>query len=217
MTSNAHAAPGMNAIAEIMAAAGYPQAAISKVAKVLKNRASSCAPTRTCADTHTPYTDPASGLDEDGRMLDLATPTPPGWVILLIKAALRARGISEDQWGRAWTWFRSWNIDSKGHARIAVRALKGWLRSCRLCDQPRLVAKAPCPTPASEPDLELARVQTPAPASNRAWHRAALERLIGADGYRERVEAARIRFGCGKFAAELAVHGAAVSDGEIER
>lgn len=163
MTTSAQLAAAQDAIARTMKTAGYSNQAIEKAMKLLKNRAPSCAPASAPANTDT-NTNTFSEIDQDGRMLDLTAGTPAGWVIEQIKDALKARDIPEDQWGRAWAWFRSWNLDSQGKARIAMRALKGWLRTCKLGITRKLAAK---PT---EQKAKAVRPEPPVECSNgKLW------------------------------------------------
>lgn len=146
------------AIASTMAAAGYPEQAISKVLKVLRNRAPSRAPARTHADTHTHTDSIPDREDEDGVMLDLSTKTPPSWVQDAIKESLEARGIAATHWARAWRFFASWNRHGRKNASIPMRALRGWLKTCKLGIEAaaratrKPAAKPPAPR---RPDQEL--------------------------------------------------------------
>lgn len=63
--------------------------------------------------------------------------------------------------------------------------------------------------------VALADMARAAPFSNRLWHKSDLIRLIGQTAYDGRVEALIARYGGGRFAAELAVHGQAVRAAEI--
>jgi hypothetical protein len=210
---------GLETIAATMRAMGYAEAAVAKVLKVLENRA----PSRACAYTRadTPYknTNSSGEICEDGRMLRLDEKQPPKWVELMIRAGLKARGLGEELWGRAWEWFRSWNIDSKGNRRIAARALKGWLKKAKLEAQPKAKVVVAQPTPAAQPVGEGVRermeLASHAPSSESTRHQTKLESLLGKDGYENRVRAMQARFGCGVFAAKAAVHGEAVKLGEI--
>lgn len=65
--------------------------------------------------------------------------------------------------------------------------------------------------------ITLADMARAAPFSNRQWHRSDLIRRIGQPAYEARVAALIERYGGGRFAAELAVHGQAVRAGEITR
>lgn len=81
-------------------------------------------------------------------------------------------------------------------------------------------AAAPPPSRAATIDPAtrlLVELTRPAPYENRYFHKAGLQRGIGADRYEARVTAMMGRFACGRFQAELAVHGEAVSRGEIDR
>ena len=64
--------------------------------------------------------------------------------------------------------------------------------------------------------IALADMARPAPFSNRQWHKSDLIRRIGEPAYDGRVAALIERYGGGRFAAELAVHGQAVRAGEIK-
>ena len=56
-----------------------------------------------------------------------------------------------------------------------------------------------------------------APSSNRQFHASDLCRLIGQPAYDARVLDVVRQFGCPRFAAILAVHGRAVTAGEIPK
>lgn len=62
---------------------------------------------------------------------------------------------------------------------------------------------------------DVAEAAAPAPARNRQFHESDLQRRIGRAAYESRVAMAMLKFRCGRFAAALAVHGMAVSAGEI--
>lgn len=124
------------AIAKILFEQGLSQRAIEKAIRKIRNllsRVPTRAHARSGADTDNKITNTTVDFDEDGRLLDLYTPTPPAWVVTIIKSALKLRGIAENRWAEAWHFFRSWNLDKPSQSpRIAVRALKAWMKKCKL-------------------------------------------------------------------------------------
>lgn len=74
---------------------------------------------------------------------------------------------------------------------------------------------SPAPSVKAEANQDVAEAAAPAPARNRQFHESDLQRRIGRAAYESRVAIAMMKFRCGRFAAALAVHGMAVSAGEI--
>lgn len=66
-------------------------------------------------------------------------------------------------------------------------------------------------------DLELQRLIRAAPSANRQFHASELCRAIGLVTYEARIRNVMRQFGCLRFAATLAVHGQAITAGEIAR
>lgn len=110
-----------------------------------------------------------------------------------------------------------------GRERVPLAFLIGFLRkyptapaqaSAPLPQEPQTAPARPQGT-ADAGAITLADMARPAPFSNRQWHRSDLLRRIGQPAYDARVAALIDRYGGGRFAAELAVHGQAVRAGEI--
>lgn len=122
-----------------------------------------------------------------------------------------------------WTGFCGLNRRN-GRERVPLAFLLGFLR--------KYPTKPPQPSVAPPKDrapaavrpqaavdagaITLADMARAAPFSNRQWHRSDLIRWIGQAAYDARVAALIERYGGGRFAAELAVHGQAVRAGEIK-
>ena len=111
-----------------------------------------------------------------------------------------------------------------GRERVPLAFLIGFLRKYPT-KPPQAPATPPKdrPTPAIRPQvtadtgaIALADMARSAPFSNRQWHKSDLIRRIGQPAYDGRVAALIERYGGGRFAAELAVHGQAVRAGEIK-
>lgn len=206
------------ALEEIYRGQGLSERAIGKLLTKFRNLLTRAHP-RLSANTDTPNTNTLDDLDEDGRMLDLAHQEPPGWVSILIRAALAARGIAESRWREAWSHFRSWNRDKQDKPWIAVRALKKWLETCKL----RGMSKPPA-SASIKPERQKAQPKKAdelqfwkAKASIALFdnQEADLIRLIGSETYERRVSLAMRQFDCGRKNAQYAVHGSAVERLEI--
>lgn len=111
-----------------------------------------------------------------------------------------------------------------GRERVPLAFLIGFLRKYPTTPPQASTTppKVPPPAPvrpqvaADAGAIALADMARPAPFSNRQWHKSDLIRRIGQPAYDGRVAALIERYGGGRFAAELAVHGQAVRAGEIK-
>jgi hypothetical protein len=116
-----------------------------------------------------------------------------------------------------WDRFMAFN-EARGNTCVPAGFLLGFMRrwqtpARRPPATPRFIS---CPS--SDPgsaETELVRLTRFAPVGNRQFHAADLQRRIGLVAYKDRVRAMVERFGCGEFAATLAVHGEAGRRGEI--
>lgn len=120
-----------------------------------------------------------------------------------------------------WTGFCGLNR-RHGHERVPLAYLIGFLRKypkpASTCPAARGTAAPQARQSAADPEIPpLVLMARPAPYQNRHWHQSALVRLIGRPAYDNRVAALVRMHGGGRLAAELAVHGQAVRDGEIGR
>lgn len=121
-----------------------------------------------------------------------------------------------------WTGFCGLNRRN-GRERVPLAFLLGFLRKYPIkppqapatTAQERPSKLIPSPAPPDAAAVILAGMAQPAPFNNRHWHKSALTGHIGQAAYEARVEALIGRHGCGRFTAELAVHGQAVRAGEI--
>lgn len=121
-----------------------------------------------------------------------------------------------------------WNIDSstilerflsfnrsRGNSSVPAGFLLGFMRKWRLAPGAKAQAPGPADAIADKKILLVQKMVRHAPPKNREFHRQDLQRLIGAPAYEGRIAAIVAKLGLGKFAAALAVHGEAVSLGEI--
>lgn len=110
-----------------------------------------------------------------------------------------------------------------GREQVPLRFLIGFLKKYpkkpAAWTKSKPAAPPPQPKPAAiDPAIRsLVKLASPAPYENRYFHKADLQRHIGAGPYEDRVRAMMTRFACARFQAELAVHGEAVRHGEITR
>jgi len=125
-----------------------------------------------------------------------------------------------------------WNVDTqaiwerfvvfnkaRGNTAVPAGFLLGFMRKWRACpaakqrDQARFepVRHDPPQSP------ELVALIKAAPTANRHFHESDLCRKIGKLAYEERLACIKVRFGCLRFPAMLAVHGLAIQAGEIMR
>jgi hypothetical protein len=137
----------------------------------------------------------------------------------MIKAAKTALPCWNVDTQVIWDAFRAFNR-ARGNEQVPAGYLLGFMRKWR-ASSPKL---APRTTARSEP----ARKEDPrmqelhdqiraAPSANRQFHASDLCRLIGQTAYDARVLDVVRQFGCPRFAAILAVHGRAVTAGEIPK
>ena len=121
-----------------------------------------------------------------------------------------------------WTGFCGLNRRN-GRERVPLAFLIGFLRKyptkppqASVAPQKDRATAAVRPQAAADAGaITLADMARAAPFGNRQWHRSDLIRRIGQPAYDARVAALIDRYGGGRFAAELAVHGQAVRAGEI--
>ncbi|WP_238367824.1 hypothetical protein [Mesobacterium pallidum] len=135
----------------------------------------------------------------------------------LIKAAKAALPCWNVDTQAIWDRFMAFN-EARGNTCVPAGFLLGFMRRWQTS-----VGRPPAsPTSVSRPksetenaEAELVHLTRSAPAANRQFHAADLQRRIGHVAYKDRVRAMVERFGCGEFAATLAVHGEAARRREI--
>jgi hypothetical protein len=122
-----------------------------------------------------------------------------------------------------------WNVDPKaiwdrflafnrarGNTCVPAGFLLGFMRKWRTSGASARPPTSPAPFVPQDPKQQaLMALIKGAPSINRHFHAADLMRAVGGDVYQARVAAIITRFGCHYFTATLAVHGEAVSAGEI--
>jgi hypothetical protein len=130
----------------------------------------------------------------------------------MIKAAKTALPCWNVDTQVIWDAFRTFNR-AKGKDEVPAGYLLGFMRKWRTAGaapirvEPEPVVDAKC--------AEVAALIRHAPVKNWRFHERDLQRIIGREAYGERVRAMQARLAVNRFAAALAVHGEAVSAGEI--
>ncbi len=130
----------------------------------------------------------------------------------MIKAAKTALPCWNVDTQVIWDAFRTFNR-AKGKEEVPAGYLLGFMRKWRTAGTVVKPSQA-------EPILDAASAQVAAlirhaPVKNWRFHERDLQRIIGREAYGERVRAMHARLEVNRFAAALAVHGEAVSAGEI--
>lgn len=136
----------------------------------------------------------------------------------LIKAAKTALPCWNVDTQVIWDRFVAFNR-ARGNAEVPAGFLLGFMRRWRTSPYPKFTPRA-VPEPqkvVGTRERELLRQISAAPSSNRQFHASDLCRLIGQAQYEARIREVIRQFGCLRFAATLAVHGSAVTAGEITR
>ena len=136
----------------------------------------------------------------------------------LIKAAKKALPCWNVDTQVIWDRFLAFNL-ARGNDKVPAGFLLGFMRRWRT--SPGTVSRSEAP-PTSERALdprerELHDQIKAAPSGNRQFHASDLCRLIGQAAYDARILEVIRQFGCPRFTATLAVHGRAVTAGEIAR
>ena len=130
----------------------------------------------------------------------------------MIKAAKTALPCWNVDTQVIWDAFRTFNR-AKGREEVPAGYLLGFMRKWRTAGAvPSRVEPEPIVDAKS---AEIAALIRHAPVKNWQFHERDLQRIIGREAYGERVRAMQARLGVNRFAAALAVHGEAVSVGEI--
>lgn len=129
--------------------------------------------------------------------------------IAAVKDALPCRGFDARH---IWERFRAFNR-SRGHSRVPAGWLLGFMRKWRVNAGESPMAPAEEVQALSKSQLVLQSLIARAPVANRDFQERALRKSWGDGGYEQRLKAMMQRFGCGRFSAALAVHGAAVGAG----
>ena len=130
----------------------------------------------------------------------------------MIKAAKTALPCWNVDTQVIWDAFRTFNR-AKGKEEVPAGYLLGFMRKWRTAGA--------VPTRAEPEEVlgtineELAALIRHAPVKNWRFHERDLQRIIGREAYEERVRAMTAKLGVNRFAAALAVHGEAVSKGEL--
>jgi len=135
----------------------------------------------------------------------------------LIKAAKAALPCWNVDTQAIWDRFMAFN-EARGNTCVPAGFLLGFMRRGqtavgRPLASPKFVNCHRLDKGSAE--AELVRLTRSAPAGNRQFHATDLQCRIGLAAYKDRVKAMAERFGCGEFAAMLAVHGEAARRGEI--
>lgn len=136
----------------------------------------------------------------------------------LIRAAKAALPCWDIDPRHIWERFIAFNR-ARGNTQVPAGYLLGFMRKWRTAARPMPAERMSTEEPVSlDPaDRELLALTRAAPVANRQFHAADLIRRIGVQGYESRVAAVIRQFGCQRFMATLAVHGQAVTIGEIGR
>lgn len=141
--------------------------------------------------------------------------TPWAEMIKGAKAALPCWNVDTQA---IWERFLAFNR-ARGNAAVPAGFLLGFMRRWRAgsagksCVQ--LDSESAISVPTQNP--ELVGLIPLASTANRHFHESDLCRAIGAPPYEKRVPDMMAQFGCLRFPAVLAVHGAAIQSGEITR
>lgn len=136
----------------------------------------------------------------------------------LIKAAKSSLACWNVDTQVIWDRFAAFN-KARGNAAVPAGFLLGFMRRWRTSAgaAARPIADVK-PQRVLEPaEQELHRLIAAAPNKNREFHASDLRRLIGQAAYDARVHDVVRKFGCPRYAANLAVHGQAVMAREIAR
>lgn len=136
----------------------------------------------------------------------------------LIRAAKAALPCWDIDPRYIWERFIAFNR-ARGNTQVPAGYLLGFMRKWRTAVRSIPAEAKPVEEPVAldtEERVFLALTRA-APVANRQFHAADLIRKIGAQGYEARVAEVVRQFGCQRFAATLAVHGQAVTIGEIGR
>lgn len=115
-----------------------------------------------------------------------------------------------------WERFIAFNR-ARGNAEVPAGYLLGFMRKWRTSVRSVPTEVGQQRAPVSPEERAFIALTSAAPLANRHFHAADLIRKIGVQGYEGRVADIIRRFGCQRFAATLAVHGQAVTFGEIGR
>jgi hypothetical protein len=136
----------------------------------------------------------------------------------LIKAAKTSLACWNVDTQVIWERFLTFNR-ARGNAAVPAGFLLGFMRRWRTSPGVPVTSRADSvPKRASTPkERELHRLISAAPSKNWQFHASDLCALIGQGTYDARVLDIARQFGCPRFAAILAVHGKAVTAGEISR
>jgi len=136
----------------------------------------------------------------------------------LIKAAKTSLSCWNVDTQAIWDRFAAFN-KARGNSVVPAGFLLGFMRKWRSSAGAgtRSIADAKSRRAPDPSEQELHRLIKAAPSKNREFHASDLCRLIGQAAYDARVLDVVRQFGCPKFAAILAVHGRAVTAGEISR
>jgi hypothetical protein len=134
----------------------------------------------------------------------------------MIKAAKTSLACWNVDTQAIWERFVAFN-KARGNSAVPAGFLLGFMRKWRSSAGAgaRSIAAAKSRRALDPSEQELHRLIKAAPSRNREFHASDLCGLIGKAAYDLRVLAAMEQFGCPRFAATLAVHGQAVTAGEI--
>ena len=137
----------------------------------------------------------------------------------LIKAAKTALPCWNVDTQAIWERFLAFNR-ARGNARVPAGFLLGFMRRWRTSSSSTAPTSASEPEPLAKEDPKMQELHDQiraAPSCNREFHASDLCRLIGQPAYDARILDVVRQFGCPRFAAILAVHGRAVTAGEIPK
>ena len=152
-----------------------------------------------------------------GRIeIDAATnvyKTPWAELIKVAKAALPCWNVDTQA---IWERFLAFN-KVRGNSAVPAGFLLGFMLRWRSgsSGNPLVQLENKDATSAPSQNPQLVALTRVAPTANRHFHEANLRQTIGTPCYEQRVQNMMAQFGCLRFSALLAVHGAAIKSGEI--
>jgi hypothetical protein len=121
-----------------------------------------------------------------------------------------------------------WNVDTqaiwerflafnraRGNSSVPAGFLLGFMRKWRIEGNRSVQQQQGCGSPVSAGFARAVALSRPAPFHNRYFYQSELERQIGATAYERRISEMQMTLDVSRLAAMLAVHGEAVTSGEV--